>query len=257
MIDIPAHEHRVQLDLTHYELKADYGLPNRMQLSVRLPYDVKDMAVRYTTLQGTPFTPPYGDIHHRSERLTGISDPSVMLERAAGSSWIVGAGLTLPFGRIERDPVEAGRRGESHQHIQFGSGTFQPRLSVQWLHVPFGESSVSWFARAETKLALYENREGFLPPTTILAAAGPSFRAGRVTIDPRVNAQYQSLAKWNGEVDEGTGFQNGGLTLQLSMPAGPVVLAPSVYRELWSRGHHEGESFSQSWTWSLAVMRSF
>jgi hypothetical protein len=256
-MDIPAHQHRVQLDLTHYELRADYGLPERMQLSLRLPYDVKAMEVRYTTLDGAPFTPPYGDIHHRSERLTGISDPSVTLERAFGSSFIAGVGTTLPFGRIERDPVEAGRLGESHQHIQFGSGTFQPRLSLQWLHAPFGESEISWFARAEAKLALYENREGFHPPTTVLAALGPSFRAGRVTIDPRLNAQYQSIGKWNGEVDEGTGFHNGGVTLQLSMPVGGMVLAPSVYRELWSHGHHHGESFSQKWTWSVAVMRNF
>ncbi|HEX8153328.1 MAG TPA: hypothetical protein VF698_09400, partial [Thermoanaerobaculia bacterium] len=70
-------------------------------------------------------------------------------------------------------------------------------------------------------------------------------------------AQYQTLGKWNGEVDEGTGFQNGGVTLQLSVPWNGAVIAPSVYRELWSHGHHEGESFSQKWTWSVAVGRSF
>jgi hypothetical protein len=250
---IAPHEHRVRLGLTHYELAANYGLRDGMQLSVRLPYDVKEMNVRYTTLTGAPFTPPYGDIHHRTETLTGISDPSVMLDYELRDGLIGGIGTTLPFGRIERDPVAAGRAGEAHQHIQFGSGILQPKLALQWIR----PGAVTLFARGEAKLGLYENREGFRPPTTLLAALGPSFRAGRVAIDPRVNAQYQTLGKWNGEVDEGTGFQNGGVTLQLSVPWNGAVIAPSVYRELWSHGHHEGESFSQKWTWSVAVGRSF
>ncbi|HWW62643.1 MAG TPA: hypothetical protein VN181_14815, partial [Thermoanaerobaculia bacterium] len=101
---IPPHEHRVRLQLTHYELEAAFGLRQNMQLSLRVPYDIKDMRVRYTTLTGEPFTPPYGDIHHRTERLTGISDPSMMLDVSPHADWIFGIGTTIPIGHIEPDP---------------------------------------------------------------------------------------------------------------------------------------------------------
>ena len=249
MLFIAPHQHNVTLGLTHYELDASYGLRDGMQLSLRLPYDVKEMEVVYTTLDGRPFNPPYGDIHHRTETLRGITDPRVMFDYEVRKGWIVGLGTTLPFGRIERDPVAAGREGREHQHIQFGTGVLMPTLSLQWLR----PGAVTLFARGEAKLGLMENREGFQPPTTLLGAIGPSFRAGRVTIDPRVNAQYQTIGRWNGEVDEGTGFHNGGITLQLSIPWRDVTISPSVYRELWSHGHHHGESFAQEWTFGVSA----
>ena len=66
MMIIPDHQHHVRLALFHSELSAAYGLRQGLGLSLRLPYDVKDQHVRYTALDGKPFVPPYGDIHHRT-----------------------------------------------------------------------------------------------------------------------------------------------------------------------------------------------
>jgi hypothetical protein len=246
---IPPHEHHVRLGLTHYELDAQYGLGGNLQLSLQLPYDDKAMRVRYTTLEGAPFTPPYGDIHHRTETLRGISDPSLMLDVAAGDRWMFGVGTTFPAGHIEPDPIVLGREGKTHEHIQFGSGTFEPRLAAQY-------ADGRLFARAEARLSVYENRYGFRAPASFSWSAGPSFRAGPVSIAPRITGQYQTIGRWSGEIDEGSGFQNGGLRLQLGFPAGSFTLAPSVYRELWSHGF-TGESFRQGTTWSLAVSKTF
>jgi len=246
---IPPHEHHVSLGLTHTELTAEYGVRANAELALRLPYDVKAMTVHYTTLDGAPFTPPYGDIHHRTETLRGISDASLDLQVAAGDDWILAAGTTLPFGHIVPDPIVLGREGKTHEHIQFGSGTFEPRLAAQWHRNNF-------FARAEAKLSLYENREGYRAPTTLVWSAGPSFRAGRITIDPRLNGQFQTLGRWSGEVDEGTGFRNGGARLQVSMPFGSVVVAPSVYRELWTHGSAD-QTFRQGTTWALSLSRVY
>jgi hypothetical protein len=246
---IPPHEHHVQLRLAHYDLIADYGIRHNMQLSLRLPYDVKAMRVRYSTLDGAPFTPPYGDIHHRTETLTGISDPSLTLESSPHEQWLFGLGTTLPFGHIEADPIALGAAGKTHEHIQFGSGTFQPLITAQFANAHF-------VARAEAKLSLYENREGFRAPQNLSWSFGPTFRAGIFSIDPRLNGQHQTVGKWNGEADEGTGFDNGGVRLQLSMPAGAFTIAPSVYRELWSHGAHD-ETFHQGTTWGLALIRTF
>ena len=246
---IPPHEHHVRLGLTHSELDAQYGLGENVQLSLQLPYDVKAMRVRYTTLDGAPFTPPYGDIHHRTETLRGISDPSVLVDYAPHDRWLLGVGTTIPIGHIEPDPIELGREGKRHEHIQFGSGTFEPRFAAQYADSHF-------VARAEARLSLYENREGFRAPSTYSWSIGPSFRAGIFSIAPRVTGQYQTIGRWSGEIDEGSGFQNGGARLQVAFPAGSLTLAPSVYRELWSHGF-SGESFRQGTTWSLAVSKTF
>lgn len=249
---IPPHEHHVGLGLTHTELSAEYGIREQMQLSLRLPYDVKAMSVRYTTLAGAPYTPPYGDIHHRTETLTGLSDASLQLDVARGDAWIFGFGTTLPIGHIVPDPIVLGREGKTHEHIQFGSGTFEPRLAAQWLR----DGGVRLFARAEARVSLYENREGYRAPSTLIWSAGPSFRAGALTIDPRLDGQLQTLGRWSGVVDEGTGFRNGGARLQISMPYRGVTFAPSVYHELWSHGS-AGQTFRQRTTWAVAISRLF
>jgi hypothetical protein len=49
--------HVARLRLTHYGSAAVYRLRENLQLNVTLPYDVKAMRIRYTTLDGQPFTP--------------------------------------------------------------------------------------------------------------------------------------------------------------------------------------------------------
>ena len=241
--------HHVTLGLTHYELSAQYGLRDRMQLSLRVPYDVKAQHVRYSTLSGAPYVPPYGDIHHRTETLTGISDGMMTIDWSPQADWIVGFGTSLPVGHIVPNPIILGREGKKHEHIQFGSGTFEPDFAVQW-------SRGKLFARTEARISLYENREGFRAPNDYLWSAGPSFRFGRVSFDPRLQGQYQTIGRWNGETDEGTGFNNGGIRLGVSMPYGGMIFGAGIYRELYSRGLSE-ETFKQGTTWSLSATRTF
>lgn len=249
---IEPHMHRARLRLTHYDLAAAYGLRENLQLTLSLPYDVKAMRIRYTTLDGAPFTPPYGDIHHRTETLSGISDASLGLDWRIRPRWVAGLGVTLPIGRTEPDPIALGRQGKRHEHIQFGSGTYQPRVSLQYTR----PGRVALFGRTEARLSLYENDEGFRAPAILAWSLGPTMRVRAAGVDVRFEGQHQTVARWSGEIDEGTGFTNGGARLGVSFPAGPLHLAPSVYRELFSRGLH-GETFEQGTTWSLAVSRTF
>jgi hypothetical protein len=248
-IVIPPHKHVVSIGLTHLELEGDYGIGRGMQLTLRMPYDVKAMHVRYTTLAGEPYVPPYGDIHHRTETLRGISDPSLGLDWSPRKDWLFGIGTTLPAGHIVPDPIVLGREGKTHEHIQFGSGTFEPRLAAQW-------SNTSLFARVEAKLSLYENRNGYRAPTTFTWSTGPSFHAGGVAITPSLDGQYQTLGRWSGVVDEGSGFEDGGLRLQVSLPFRGLTLSPGIYHQLWSHGFDE-QTFRQTTTWSLSLMRMF
>lgn len=249
---IDPHMHGARMALTHMDLSAQYGLRENLQFSVRVPYDVKDLRIRYTTLDNAPFTPPYGDIHHRTQTLTGISDPSISLGWGMGSGWIAGAGVTLPVGRTEKNPIILGREGKQHQHVQFGSGTFQPKLSLQYVH----PGAVSLFGRAEATVSLYENGEGFRAPSTFAWFAGPGFTVRGISISPRFEGQHQTIGRWNGEIDEGSGFTNGGVRVGVSVPAGPFSISPSMYRELFSHGAH-GEVFRQGTSWSLSLSRTY
>ena len=251
-IEIVDHEHHVAQSITRSEIAVQYGLRPRTQLTLRVPWDRRDVDVRYATLTGAPFAPPYGDIHHRSESLHGFSDASLTAEWLLRPNWILGGGATLPIGRIEPNPIELGRRGVEHQHLQFGSGTFQPKLSVQWLR----PARVAWSARGEVRASFYENREGYRAPTTIVWSVGPSWPVRRTTVDLQLNGQHQSLGRWDGEIDEGTGFRNGGLRATVAVPAAAFTIQPAVYRELWSQGMHD-ETFRQRTTWSLALSRAF
>lgn len=261
VIAIPDHEHHVRLTLLHSEVTAMYGLRPAVALSLRLPYDVKDQHVRYTTLTGQPFVPPYGDIHHRTETLRGISDGDLLALWApvtgGVSHWRFGLGTTLPLGHTVPDPVELGREGKKHEHLQFGSGVFAPEVEAGWSR-PIAKMTAS--ALLQATIPLTTNSRGFRAPKNFRWSLGPSFSAGRVGISLSAAGQYQTIGRWHGEIDEGTGFSNGGLRLKVSIPAAArLTITPSVYRELWSRGLNtaEHETFSQGTTVGLTVTRAF
>lgn len=249
---IPPHMHHVRLALTHSDVTVDRGLTTNTQLSLRLPYDVKEMRVKYTMLDGQPFIPPYGDIHHRNETLRGVSDASLTLAWTPRTDFLFGAGTTLPIGHTVADPVALGKLGLKHEHIQFGSGTFQPIVSAQWNR----GGKVPFFFRLEDRLSLFESGGGYRPPNTFSWVSGPSMMMGRFVIAPSLTGQYQTIGRWHGAVDEGTGFQNGGVQLQIAAPVDGLMFMPGVYHELWSHGSG-GQTFRQGTTWSFAVTRRF
>jgi hypothetical protein len=254
---IPAHEHHVRLTLVHSELEASYGLRPQLAMSLRLPYDVKQQRVRYTTLDGAPFVPPYGDIHHRSETLRGVSDGDLLLlyepvPRGA-SRWHFGLGTTLPFGKTVADPIALGREGKKHEHLQFGSGVFAPEAELGWTR-PIANFIGAAFVQLTVPVTT--SSRGFRAPRNLRWSAGPTFTHGGVAVTVDVAGQYQTIGRWHGEADEGTGFSNGGVRLQVSLPLGATTITPSVYRELYSHGLND-ETFSQGTTLALSIRRSF
>jgi hypothetical protein len=206
---------------------------------------VKDQRVHYTTLTGAPFTPPYGDIHHRTETLRGMADGDVMLLWQMSPGWRFGIGTTLPFGETVPDPVQLGREGRKHEHLQFGSGVFAPIAEISW------NNRVA-SAIVQATVPISTNREGFRAPKNFRWSVGPTFKGFTLTFA----GQYQTIGRWHGETDEGTGFSNGGLRLQVSIPAGPITITPSVYRELYSHGFND-ETFSQRTTIGVTFSRAF
>ena len=92
---------------------------------------------------------------------------------------------------------------------------------------------------------------------TVRYAAGPAVAFGTTGVSLQFAGQYQSIGRWDGEQDEGTGFHNGGLFLRASfLPWKGFRVYPGVYRELYSRSLSD-ETFHQGMTYSLTVSRFF
>ena len=258
---IPDHEHHVRLTLFHSELNSAYGLRPGFAVALRVPFDVKDQHVRYTTLDGQPFTPPYGDIHHRTETLRGVSDGDLLFLWAPATSgsmqWHIGFGTTLPLGHTVPDPIELGLEGKRHEHLQFGSGVFAPEAEIA-LSRPVYRARVD--ALLQAAVPLTTNSEGFRAPKNFRWSVGPAFRLRGVAVSVSAAGQYQTLGRWRGVIDEGTGFSNGGMRVQVSTPVGrDVMLTPSIYREVYSKGLNttDSETFSQGTTISLTMSKRF
>ena len=159
--------------------------------------------IRFEDLDRRPIVVPNGDIHHRNETLVAPSDPWLM----AVKGWRVGpwsaalrGGVTIPLGKTEENPFELGRRGLPHQHIQFGTGTWDP-LAGASLGRRFGE--VMTIASVLARLPVSENRHGY--------------RAGRrlsvtTNADRRIRGPWRAQAgfdyaretaeTWNGRIEE-------------------------------------------------------
>ena len=179
----------------------------------------------------------------------------------AGPAWR-GTGLAYPAcpaaGRTtpptEPNPIVLGREGKKHERIQFGSGTVDPLVSISWSR-PLGRLLLA--AYADAQIPLYENSHGFRAPVLVRYTAGPSVSLGTTGISLQYAGQYQSIGRWSGEVDEGTGFHNGGIFLRATfLPWRGFRVAPGIYREVYSKSLSE-ESFRQGTTYSLSFTQFF
>jgi hypothetical protein len=153
--------HVQHIIFTEAALTAARGMAPNLGLELVVPLRLVRSRIRYEDLARQPFTPVPPDVHHRNETLIGMSDPRFGAHFGTVlGGWSLGAraGATIPVGRTEPNPFELGRLGLPHEHIQFGTGTWDPVLSVVVAR-SFGRVQVE--AGAYTRLSLYENAHGY------------------------------------------------------------------------------------------------
>ena len=125
--DAPPTKHDQRFWITELRLSAAYGLSDSLAMEVQLPYRVTRTTVTFDPLGDEPLPPGYESIHHRDQTITGFADPRVGGRTGwsvAGTSVSMLLGLTVPLGNIEPNPFELGDEGKTHEHIQYGTGTF-------------------------------------------------------------------------------------------------------------------------------------
>ncbi len=73
-------------------------------------------------------------------------------------------GVSMPTGKMQPNPYVLGDEGRPHEHIQFGTGTFDPVLSADIVR-SFDMWSLAAFA--QTQLPLYRSPLGYLAGTRL------------------------------------------------------------------------------------------
>ena len=137
------------------------GLRENVGFELQIPFRLVRDRVEYLDLARQPYQPPNPGLHHRNETLARLADPQLGV--ALGHRWelwtLAGrAAISIPLGRTEPNPFELGHHGLWHQHIQFGTGTWDPifSLAVARSAGPF-ELRLSGVSR----LTLAENDHGY------------------------------------------------------------------------------------------------
>lgn len=167
----PLYLHDQHIYPLELRLSGEYSLSKTFGVEVQLPFRMVNTTIEYTTPSGAPYEPLDEGVHHRDETVAGPADAWLLLRIGTTlDDWWVAArpGLTLPLGKTQEDPFALGDQGLRHQHIQLGTGTFDPLLVLEVFR-DFKDWNLGFFAQGQG--SLYENSHGYRGPWRIYAGA--------------------------------------------------------------------------------------
>src|SRR6266850_4495812 len=153
--------HVQTLQIGELDLSVARGIRQGFGIGLNAPLRLVRDRIRFEDLARAPYVPPQPETHHRNETLTQVADPqlALLLTREPGP-WTLAAsiGTLIPIGRTEPNPFALGRLGLPHQHIQFGTGTWDPTVGAS---ASRSLGATAFHAGASMKLTLYENGFGY------------------------------------------------------------------------------------------------
>lgn len=215
----PEHTHDLLALPTELTISGHYALTDRVGLEAAVPARVVVMRASYETPDGASYTPIDEGVHHRDETVAGIGDAEFRVRGTVplGRWWGTGRlGVTLPLGHTEPDPFAAGDRGEEHQHVQLGTGTFNPTVALEATR---GLRAMQWSFYAVGRAALYENRHGYRAGPRGMVGVSGGWKAPRpVLVSGAVEAGFEGPERWQGEI------QQDGLIGRTEIHVGPDIL---------------------------------
>jgi hypothetical protein len=243
------------------------GITGALGAELQMPIRLVKTAITFRRLDGTAFEPDYQNIHHRNETLFGLADPWLL----GRGTWSIDnltltgrAGAGLPLGSTEEDPFARGRAGLSHQHIQFGTGTFYPVLAAD-AGLDLGRVRLSGYGQAI--LFLYENRRGYHAGNRFMGGL-----SGDVEVVKNLRAGIggdvlnEQPERWGGVIQQDgnvgrTDFLAGGtLSYTLGSVTASLAVKVPVYQHFIQTSHDHGAAPGQL-TYpaiiNLAVQKSF
>lgn len=261
--DVPATKHDQRFWIAELRLTAAYGLSDSLAMEVQFPYRVTRTTVTFDPLGAEPLPPGYESIHHRNQTITGFADPRVGGRtgwNVAGTSIAMLLGLTVPLGNIEPNPFVLGDEGKKHEHLQYGTGTFNPVVD---LHAQRQLGKLSASAGASALLPWQENQHGYQAGIRVNGGVQAGFPAWR-KLEPglRIGVAHEEAERWDGKVqkDGNVGRTDVLLGASLGYPIGAyrasLDVAVPVWRRLASRHGDQGQ-LEIPGVLGLGITRSF
>ncbi len=258
----PQYLHDQRIYPIELRLFGEYALGGPLGLELQLPFRAVRSTIHFETLDGQAYTPLDANVHHRNETIYGPADPWVLLRvgQKVGEFWVAARpGLSVPLGRTVEDPFELGDLGLRHQHIQLGTGTFDPLLLLEASTVL---RSVSLDAFAQGQVSLYNNTHGYRAPTRFYAGA----HAG-TDITPALSASlgpevsHDNAERWQGKIRQDGLLGRTELlgALRVGYQLGHTELSVSLRVPLWRRlleGSEPAGDFQNPAIISFAVTQS-
>lgn len=262
--DEPPQLHDQLFYVTELRPIAEYGLTDNFGVELQLPLRLSATKVVYRRLSGELYEPDYVNIHHRDETLVGLGDP--WLSARAGArlgAWTVGGrlGVSVPLGSTEENPFALGRAGLEHQHIQFGTGTFNPLAALE---AAYTVASVELRGYAQTQLMLYENRRGYQAGNRYGAGALAEMRiAGELRVSAGADVVTEMPERWEGVVEQDGNLGRTDFLLGASalLPLGAFTASLGVkvpvYQHVIRSPGHDGGQLTYPAIVSLGLRRTF
>ncbi|HEV7556322.1 MAG TPA: cupredoxin domain-containing protein [Kofleriaceae bacterium] len=201
-------EHDQSIINDETRLVGELGLASWLAADVVLPFRVFDTHIHYLDpMTGKAVQIEDPTLHHRNEVLVGPGDPWLVARVATTVRDITLSarlGTTIPIGSTVPDPFVLGDLGISHEHTQFGTGTFVPIAGVE-AYRTFGGVTVD--AYVLTLQSLYENGYGYKPGNRYAVGLGAASDLGTTSWRFRTTLERSSetAESWSGVVNTSEG----------------------------------------------------
>ena len=277
---VPEHRHRVNLNIYRTDIGIKYYFTPRWILDVNLPYETKIQEASVEKID--PVTDEQwqaiklnGYIHHRNETYTGLADADIfvghfrqgVIKENDFLMWRIGT--TIPFGRTEENPWTLGDQGLEHQHIQFGTGTFNPVGDIYYSFPVY--KGLATYTSLRVKLPFYENDKTYRGSRELTYTVGLNYRLNEwLAFQAGYLGFYQTYAYWEGEIDKNTGLTFGmaslstTITTPLNIPLSIALMLPLHQKTLYDdeaaltgTNYEESDAFKFGPLLSLTAMYFF
>lgn len=271
---VAEHRHEVKLNVVRFDVGFKYQINERLQLDAMLPYEIKDQDANIGGLDKIDDTEMrdkillYQKIHHRDETYRGFSDMDLLLGYHRHTTFLnndmlfVKVGTTIPLGKIEDDPWILGDKGMEHNHIQFGTATFNPIADIRYSFPILGGLRAN--ASIRGKYPFYENRKDYLGSKDITYTAGLNFRATDwLSFQTSYLGLYQSYAYWAGVEDINTGLKfsmvsfGTSIATPYNVPLSITLMLPIQQETLYDDSAQGNDAFKLGSLVSVRALYSF
>jgi hypothetical protein len=201
--DEPPQIHDQRFTVGELRASVAYAFTKALGAELQVPLRLNHTTIQFRSLDGTPITLDYENIHHRNETLFGLGDASVLGRYTFPLGAVrlsTRAGFTVPLGNTVEDPFALGEAGLPHQHVQFGTGTVQPLLGLEAEHTWDFWSARAW---GQAQLSLAENSHGFRAGHRFgLGVSGEVRLVGALRASAGADVANEQPERWGGVVQQ-------------------------------------------------------